>query len=698
MRREATLGAAAAALLTAAAVFSTPPPTPRHNVTDVYFGTRVVDPYRWLEAGTAPAVRAWSAAQNAYARAALDRLPGRAALRAELSKYLAIEQITTPVPAGENVFFTRRRAGENQPVLMVRAASGGAERVLFDPNAASALGLVALDWWYPSWDGKLVAFGTSANGDEQSTLQVIEARTGRRLSERISRTRDASVGWLPDDSGFYYTRFGASATQTNVDRRVYLHLIGTNPDGTRDPMVFGAGLPQANWPDVAISRDGRWLLFYVETSFSSNDLFVRDRLHPGAPQIVVNHGGKSSWAGEVVGDKIYLFTNDGAPRNRILAANLISPARGGWRTVIPQSSGVLQGASYAGGYLIANYLHNATGSLRIFERSGKLVREVPLPGIGAIAGVGSQETSAVFYYGFQSYNTPLVINRYDAASGRAAVWDRMHVPFDPARYSVRQVWYRSKDGTPISMFLMYRKGLALDGRAPTYLTGYGGFDLSITPYFSYTALMWAERGGVFAEPNLRGGGEYGEAWHRAGMLGNKQNVFDDFAWAAKWLIANNYTSRAQLAISGGSNGGLLVAAAEVQHPDLFRAVECDVPLTDMLRYQRFLIARIWVPEYGSSAARTQFAYLLKYSPYQNVRPGLSYPATLITTAEDDSRVDPMNARKFAARLQAANAGPNPILLRIEPKAGHGAGTPVGKVISERVDALAFLFAELGVKP
>lgn len=676
----------------AAAGPSLPPPpvTPVRPVVDDYFGTKIVDPYRWLEDGKAPAVRDWSAKQNGYARRLLDSLPHRAAIRQELQQLFALDEITAPQPIGGRLFYTRRRAGQNQPVLYVRDRVKGAERTLVDPNKLSTEGSVALDWWYPSRDGAYVAYGVSANGDEQSTLHVLDVRTGARLAEAITRTRAVSVAWLPDSSGFYYTRFGASGTQTNVDRRIYLHKLGVNATGDGDRKIWGDGLPQADWPYEDLSRDGRWLLLFASHgSENSNDLQVRDLQHPEAPDLVVNRGGDTSWNGEVFGSTLYLLTNDGAPRYKVVAIDLLNPARDRWRTIVPEGAGRIQNMGVAADRLVLTVLESASSRLRMVAFAGGQPVDVPLPAIGTVEGVGADQTSSDVYYAFDSYNQPTLVERLDSTDAQTE-WARVRAPFDPSSILVEQVTYPSKDGTPVSMFVVRRRDVARNGAAPLLLSGYGGFDIAITPTFNYTALAWAEYGGVYAVPNLRGGGEYGEAWHKAGMFERKQNVFDDFVYAARWLVAHKYASRKRVAINGGSNGGLLVAAAETQAPQLFRAVVCDVPLTDMLRYHKFLIARLWVSEYGSSDKQSQFAYLVKYSPYHNVRDGVRYPATMVTTSEDDSRVDPMNARKFAARLQAANAGPNPVILRVEPKAGHGAGTPVTKLIEERVDRLAFL--------
>jgi prolyl oligopeptidase len=679
----------------------TPPKTRTENVTETIHGVEVADPYRWLENGESEEARAWTEAQNAYTRSVLGRVPGRGPLKQELERVLRTCTVDAPVPRGQRFFYTRRDPSQNQPVLYVRDRLAGRDRPLVNPNTLSAEGTVALDWWYPSNDGKLLAYGLSSSGDEISTLHVLDVDTGKNAPDQITRTRAASVAWLPDNSGFYYTRYPAPGSvpkgEETYHRRVLLHLLGSDPD--RDEEVF-APKEMTEWPDAQLSRDGRWLLVSVSIGFDRNDLFLRDLHLPGGKFKTVVEGQAATYDAFVARTgEMFIRTTEGAPRGRVFLAQASNPQRAAWRELIPQGASTLNSFAVVGGRLFAEYLTNASSRIEVFTRAGQRLRPVQLPVLGTTAGVSGDEDGGDAFFQFVSFAVPPTVYRYDFVAGRATVWTKVSAPtINPRAVVVRQVWYPSRDGTRVSMFLVHRRGLRLDGTNPTLLYGYGGFNVSETPSFNPRGLsLWLERGGVYALANLRGGGEYGEAWHQAGTLARKQNVFDDFIAAAEYLVNSRVTSRERLAIRGGSNGGLLVAAVLTERPELFRAAVCEVPLTDMLRYQNFLIARLWVPEYGSAEDPAQFKYLRAYSPYHNVREGSKYPATLITTAESDTRVDPLHARKFAARLQAANTSGNPILLRIETKAGHGAGLPVTKLIEEATDMWAFLFWQLGVK-
>jgi prolyl oligopeptidase len=529
----------------------------------------------------------------------------------------------------------------------------------------------------------------------------LDVGAGHDLPDRITRTRAASVAWLPDSTGFYYTRYPAPGSvpkgEETYHRRVFLHRLGSDPD--KDEEVF-TPKEMTEWPDVQLSRDGRWLVVSVSIGFDRNDLFLRDLHEPGGKFQTVVEGRAAFYDAFVARTgEMFIRTTEGAPRGRVFVARAVSPQRAAWRELIPQTAATLNSFTVVGARLFAEYLDQASSRIEVYTRGGQRLRPVRLPVLGTTAGVRGEEAGGDAFFQFVSFAVPPTVYRYDFVTGRAAVWARVPAPtINPRSVVVRQVWYPSKDGTRVSMFLVHRRGLRMDGNNPTVLYGYGGFNVSETPTFNPRGLsLWLGRGGVYAVANLRGGGEYGEEWHQAGMLARKQNVFDDFIAAAEYLVSSGVTSRARLAIRGGSNGGLLVAAALTQRPELFRAAVCEVPLTDMLRYQNFLIARLWVPEYGSAEDPAQFKYLRAYSPYHNVREGTRYPATLITTAESDTRVDPLHARKFAARLQAANASGSPVLLRIETKAGHGAGLPVTKLIEEATDMWVFLFWQLGVK-
>ena len=640
----------------------------------------------------------------AYTRSVLDPLPGREKIHQRLSELLTIGNITAPQPGGPYYFYTRREGMQNQPVLYVREGLDGKDRVLVDANQMASDGTVALDWWTPTHDGKYVAYGTSPSGSEMSTLRVIETATGKLLPDTIDRTRAASIAWKLDNSGFYYTRYPRKGEvpegQEVYNRHVFYHALGSDP--AKDPLIFGQGRDPQDWPVVQLSNDDRWLLIGVEQGWTKSELFLAD-LKSGAAPVRITDGKNFLYSGDVYNGKIYITTNEDASRYRLFVADAANPARPHWKEIIPQTDAVLQGTGVFGGKLMALYEKNATSLLKLFDLGGKLITDIPLPAIGSVEGLHGLWDRDEAFFGFQSFTVAPSVYRYDLKADKSALWAKVNAPsIDSSAYEVNQVWYTSKDGTRVPMFVVHNKGLALNGHTPTLLTGYGGFNISEKPVFARSAYLWLEHGGIFAMANLRGGSEFGEDWHRAGMLDKKQNVFDDFIAAAEYLIAQKYTDRDHLAIQGGSNGGLLMGAVMTQRPDLFRAVICQVPLLDMLRYQNFQIAKLWIPEYGSADDATQFKWLYAYSPYHHVRPGVEYPAVLFMTADTDTRVDPMHAKKMAALMQAeAKNGASrerPILLRIESKAGHGAGKPVTKLIEEGTDVFSFLFWQLGVAP
>jgi prolyl oligopeptidase len=658
----------------------------------------VDDPFLWLEDGDSPATREFVARELARTRGTLDALPDRARIRARVGELLAIGTLDTPQVGGDRVFHTRREGRQNQPVLYVREGIDGADTPLVDVNALAADGTIALDWWFPSEDGSLVAFGTSSGGSELSTQHVIDVARAAMLPDTIERTRAASVAWLPDASGFYYTRYPrpgeVPAGQEVYHRHVFFHRLGEDP--AADPRVFGEGREPEDWPSVSISRDGRWLLIAVSRGWTRVDLYLMDLA--GGGLITVAEGRDAIYGGEVFEGTLYLTTNEDAPRYRVFAVDPARPERTAWREIVPESDAVLAGAQIIDGRLFVRYEQNASSLLRVFERDGAPAAEVPLPGLGTVTGAGGDSYRRDAFFSFQSYTVPPTVYHYDMRTGRARVWARVDAPVDMTPYAIEQRWFTSRDGTRVPMFLVHRTGLAADGRNRTLLTGYGGFNISRTPLFQRGLYLWLEEGGVYAEANLRGGSEFGEEWHRAGMLARKQNVFDDFIAAAEYLVAERITTPGRLAIYGGSNGGLLVGAALTQRPDLFRAVVCAVPLLDMLRYHHFQIAKLWIPEYGSPDDPQAFEWLRAYSPYHRVRNGTAYPAVLLVTAERDTRVDPMHARKMAARLQEATTSGRPILLRIEPMAGHGVGKPLVKQIEESTDVWSFLLWQTAGAP
>lgn len=676
---------------------SAPPPTRTEPVFDVLHGQKIEDRYRWLEAAESPETQQWVDDQNAYTHSLLDVVPGRERIHRRLEELLSIGNISAPVVLGTRYFYLRREGDQNQPILYVRDGRDSAERVLLDPNEESQGGTVTLDWWYPSWDGALVAFGCSGDGDEWSTLRVVEVESGAILPDTRERARYASLAWLSDGSGFFYTRYPRQGDvpegEENYHKRLFFHRLGTSMDG--DAEVHVTALEKEDMLNVSISPDGRYLLASVFKGWERSDLYLRD-LHAGdSPFIPVAQGYDALFSGAIADGTLYIHTNLDAPRYRLFATNVAQPTREHWREIVPEREHVLQSVTPAGRHILTTYLRHATSALVLFDAEGQNEREIELPGIGSVTAITGEWEQDDAFYSFESFTYPPTIYRFDARTGVCTLWDRVEVPIDPEEYEVRQEWYTSEDGTRVSMFIVHRRGLE-PGIHPTILSGYGGFNVSMMPLFSRGLYLWLEHGGVYALPNLRGGAEYGEEWHREGMLDRKQNVFDDFIAAAEHLIAQGYTEPAKLAIQGGSNGGLLVGAALTQHPELFRAVVCAVPLLDMLRYHHFLIARLWIPEYGSADDPDQFRYLLAYSPYHHVTAGTFYPAVLLTTAGSDTRVDPMHARKMAALLQAYTASEHPVLLRVETQAGHGVGKPLAKVLEEQTDSWSFLFWQLGV--
>jgi prolyl oligopeptidase len=686
-----------------------PPKAKIDPITDDVHGHKIVDNYRWLEDGDSPQTQEFVRQELAYTRSILDPLPGRDKIFNRLHELSLIGAINAPQVGGNHYLYTRREGTQNQPALYVREGSHGKDRVLVDPNAMSADATIALDWWFPSDDGKYVAYGLSPSGSEESTLHVIETATGKVLPDTIERTRYQGVNWKKDNSGFYYNlhpRKGEVPDGEEVYHvKTYYHEMGTDPAKDRlafDPMALGPDHKPQEIPFLQLADDDdRWLLISIFEGYAKTELYLQD-LKAGTHPVPITTGKESLYSGEIFQGKVYITTNEDAPRFRVFVADAANPKRESWKEIIPQSNAVLQNLTVFGGKLFAQYVKNASSQLKLFALDGKTLGDIALPAIGTAAGIGGRWDRDQMFFGFQSFTIPASVYEVDLNTRQSSLWDRVHAPLDPSDYEAAQVWFTSKDGTKVPMFLFHKKGIKLDGKNPTLLTGYGGFNISQTPSFVAGRYVWLEHGGVFAVANLRGGAEFGEDWHRAGMLGNKQNVFDDFIAAAEFLMADKITDKDHLVIQGGSNGGLLMAAAFTQRPDLFRAVVCQVPLLDMLRYQNFRIAKLWIPEYGSADDAKQFDWLYAYSPYHHVRPGTKYPAIMFMTADSDMRVDPMHAKKMAALMQAEAANgqsrERPILLRIEPKAGHGAGKPVSKQIEEGVDVYSFLFWQLGATP
>jgi prolyl oligopeptidase len=676
------------------------------DTADTLHGTRVADPYRWLEKADDPETVAWVDAENALTRTFVDG-PEREALVKRLTELFDFPRTSVPVKRGGRYFFTHNTGLQKQAVLYVQDGLSAQRRVLLDPNALSPDGTVALTAMSPSDDGKLLGYALSKSGSDRQEIYVRDVATGSDRPDVVRWAKFTGIAWLKDASGFYYTRFPEPGTVAAGDEnyygRIYLHRLGQ--DQSRDALVFERRDDREIVPSASVSDDGRWVVITAfKGSSEKSEVFVGPAGGPDAPKPLFT-GFTASWNFiESHGERLYFHTDDSAPMGRVVAVDRMTLApRPRVAEVVPEKADKkLNSATIAGGHLVMAYLRNASDILEYVSLAGGATGGIEQP-IGSITGLSGSPSDPELFYGYTSFTTPPTVYRQIFAraggtAGESQPFASAAPKIDPTAYETRQVWYPSKDGTKVSMFLVHRKGLTLDGNRRVLLYGYGGFNINMTPGYDPSNFVWLDRGGVYAVANLRGGGEYGERWHQAGMFEKKQNVFDDFIAAAEWLIASKYTTARRLAIEGGSNGGLLVGAAMVQRPELFGAVICRVPVADMLRYHLFTVGRFWISEYGSADDPKQFPYLLAYSPYHNVEDGVSFPATLITTADTDDRVAPGMAKKFAARLQAATAGPAPILIRVETKAGHGAGKPVSKVIEEDADIFAFLFKVLPDAP
>jgi len=683
------------------------PPSRQDSVVDDYHGTKVPDPYRWLEEPDSAESRAWIEAQNQLTFGYLGEIKEREAIRARLTKLWNFERYGLPVREGGRVFFSKNDGLQNQSVLYVADSLTGEPRVLLDPNTLSADGTVALSGAAYSADGKLLAYGLASAGSDWQEWRVRDVKTGADLPDVIKWVKFSGAAWTKDGKGFFYSRYDApdekSALQAkNEFQKLYYHRLGTPQ--AEDLLIFERK-DQPKWGyNASVTDDGRYLVVGVwEGSADKNAVFMQDlKAGPGKAKMVEllpKFDGQYSFV-DNEGPVFWFMTTTGAPRGRLVAvdtrkADAADPAS--WTTIVPEAAETLRGVSMVGGRFFLNYLKDAHTQIMVVGKDGKLVRELALPGIGTAVGFGGKKSDKDLFYAFTSYTTPSTIYRHEVASGKSEVFRQPKVDFDPAQYETSQVFFTSKDGTRVPMFVSHRKGLTKDGQNPTYLYGYGGFNVALTPSFSVADLTWMEMGGVLVVVNLRGGGEYGEAWHEAGTKLRKQNVFDDFIAAAEHLIADKVTSPSKLAIGGRSNGGLLVGAAITQRPELFAAALPGVGVMDMLRFHKFTIGWAWVPDYGSSEDPEQFKALRAYSPLHNLKPGAKYPATLITTADHDDRVVPGHSFKFAAAMQHAQGGDQPVLIRIDVKAGHGAGKPTSKVIDEWADLWGFLVKNLGMK-
>jgi prolyl oligopeptidase len=679
------------------------PVTERQDVVETQFGIAVADPYRWLEDDVRenPKVRQWVAEQNALTDSYLATLPAKPHFQKRMTELFSYERYGIPRKEGNRYFYSRNTGLQNQNVLYVREGLNGAPRMLIDPNTWSDDGATALAEWEPSEDGRRLVYSIQEGGTDWRIVKVLDVDTGKVLADEVKWAKFGNIDWAKDGSGFFYSRFpepraGQQFQSLNENHAVYFHKLGTPQ--SQDRLIF-AQPDRAKLSNVAqVSDDGRWLIVTSsEGTDERYDVTLIDLSQPKtSPQRFIT-GMENDW-GYIgnSGDTFYWVTDRGAPRLRIVTTDINRPF-GEAREIVAEDEATLQGASIVGDKLIASYLTDAKTEVRTYALDGRKLGTVTLPGIGTASGFSGDAGDPETFFAFTSFAFPTTIYRYDAGTGQTTVWAQPKVPFDPASFTVEQRFYRSKDGTRIPLFLVYKKGLDLDDRHPTLLYGYGGFNISMTPGFSSTNLAWVEQGGVYAVANLRGGGEYGKAWHDAGRLAKKQNVFDDFIAAAEYLVAEGITSKDKLAIYGRSNGGLLVGAVVNQRPDLFAAALPAVGVMDMLRFNRWTAGRYWVDDYGYPDRDADFRTLWAYSPYHNIRSGRDYPAILVTTADTDDRVVPGHSFKYTAALQAADTGPQPKLIRIETRAGHGSGKPTEKIIEEYADMWAFIAHHTGME-
>jgi prolyl oligopeptidase len=668
---------------------SSSPATPRHDVQEVLHGVTVKDPYRWLEDQNSLETRAWITEQNNYTHSHIDQLPGRSALESRLAELKKIEGIHSPFERKGRFVYRRRKADQEQYVICMREGETGKEQVLLDPNPMSADHTTNVDIFDVSKDGKLLAYMLRAGGKDETEVHFLELDTHQELPDVLPLALYFDVGLLPDRSGLYYS------ITADDGPRVRFHRFGTPVSSDVD--VFGKGYTKESIIIGDPTEDGRHLVVLVcnGSACDKAEIWVQDLTTRGAIEPLVKDIDARFYA-YAGGNQLFLQTNWKAPNGRILAVDFAHPGRENWKEVVPESDAAIDAVALSGGKIIVAYVKNATSQVKVFEPSGKLAGKLEFPTLGSVTDIQTKWENADAFIGFTSFTIPRNIYKFDMANRKRSLLYQSSVPVDISKFEIEQVWATSKDGTRVPMFLIHAKGIKADGSRPALLTGYGGFVLNITPDFWPEAIVWAEHGGVAAQVNLRGGGEFGEAWHKAGMLGNKQNVFDDFIAASEWLVQNKYTNPSKLAIFGGSNGGLLVGAAFTQRPDLYQAVVCWHPLLDMLRYDQFMMGKFWVSEYGSASDPEQFKWLYAYSPYQHVKPGTNYPAILFMTGDGDTRVAPLHARKMTALMQASTGSERPVLLRYETAAGHAGGRSVTQDIGDSTDYLSFLFWQLSV--
>jgi prolyl oligopeptidase len=663
----------------------TPPKTRAEIVTDTIHGVKIQDPYRWLENQDSPETRQWLEAQTNYTRSILDKVPGREKISKRLSQLLRVETMS-PVASrpGGRLFYWKRKPEQNQPVLFVREKQNP-EQVIIDANQLSKDGSISAQVLDVSKDGKLLAYALQNGGEDEIVVKFRDLESGKDLGFELPRTRYWSLAIQHDRSEVFYVAYDSKGP------RLYRRALA---QGSTPKLIHGEGIPDDQALAFLLADSGKHLVFTHSFGWAISDVYLHDLTANKTTPIAT--GLKSRFEPILGGDTLFLFTTWNSPNGRILAAPIATASFDSLKEIVPERQATLETAIAAGHQLVLNYLENASSKVRIHNPDGTFLRELPLPGIGSASGPFGDWDQDDTWYGFTSYGQPNTWYTYTISTGSQTVFFKPDVPVDPAQSEVSQVWVTSKDKTKVPMFLFHKKGLKPTSKTPILLYGYGGFNVNLTPGFSATNQVFIENGGVYAVPNLRGGGEFGEKWHQAGMFENKQNVFDDFIAAGEWLIEHGYGSKQTLAISGGSNGGLLVGAAMTQRPDLFRAVICSVPLLDMVRYHQFKVAKLWVPEYGSSEDPKQFEYIYKYSPYHRVKKGGKYPSVMFVTGDSDTRVDPLHARKMAALVQASTGSSHPVLLHYDTKSGHAGGKPVNKTIEDATDMLSYLFSQLGI--
>jgi prolyl oligopeptidase len=668
---------------------------------DDYHGVKVTDPYRWLEDTDSADTHAWVEEENKLTFGYLEQVPYRKSIRERMTKLWNFERFTVPQQQGGRYFYQHNNGLQNQNVLLVGESLNAEPRVLLDPNTLSSDGTVALAGTAYTDDGKLLAYGTAASGSDWQEWHVRDVDTGKDLPDLIKWVKFSGASWSKDGKGFYYSRYdepkGTALRDTNYFQKLYYHTLGTpQPE---DKLIYERPDNKELLFGGEVTDDGHYLVIVVSQGTSpKNRLYYKDLTKPESEVVKLLDDFDAEYRFiDNDGPVFWIRTDLDAPRGKLIAIDTQRPEKANWKTIVAEGPDKLEDANVVDNRFLLGYLKDAKTEVRVHDLGGKFLRNVDLPGMGTAAGFGGKRKDKETFYAFTSFISPTTIYRYDPESGTTSLFKKPNVEFDATKYETKQVFYNSRDGTRVPMFLTYKKGLKLDGQNPTLLYAYGGFDISLTPAFSVPTVVWLEMGGIYAQPNLRGGGEYGEQWHLAGTKAKKQNVFDDFIAAAEWLIANKYTSTPKLAIRGGSNGGLLVGAVLTQRPDLFGATLPLVGVMDMLRFQKFTIGWAWTSDYGSSDNPDDFKALYAYSPLHNLKPGTKYPPTMIATADHDDRVVPGHSFKFAATMQADQSGPAPVLIRIETKAGHGAGKPISKIIDETADEWSFVAYNLGMR-